>query len=116
MRNSRQVWFCRVAVCATALMAMLVFALAPVSARAVVSAGTGPLNDVDPDAGTVEIRDQTYDVKSNSVLLDSDGKRMSILELEEVQAPWVIFRTRPGIPRRALDTLQLIDEDADEVN
>ena len=105
----------RVVVIATVLVTLVVLGLASSSALAAVAAGTGLLNDVDPDAGTVEIRDRTFDVHTTSVLLDSKGKRMNMLELEEVQAPWVIFRTRPGHPRLILDTLQLIDEDADEV-
>ena len=101
---------------ATLLVAGVILGLSTAPALAGVASGSGPLNDVDPDAGTVEIRDRTFDVHATSVLLASDGKKMSMLELEQVQAPWVIFRTRPGHPRRILDTLQLIDEDADEVD
>lgn len=99
---------------ALAVLAIIFSAATP--GLAGIAAGTGPLNDVDADAGTVEIRSETFDVEASSVLLDSNGKRMSMLELEQVQAPWVVFRTRPGYPRRILDTLQLIDEDADEVD
>ena len=81
-----------------------------------LSSGTGPLNDVDPDAGTVEIRDDTFAVDAMSILLDDRGERLNMVQLEEVSAPWVIFRTRPGYPRRIIEALQLIDEDADEVD
>jgi len=101
---------------AALLVTLILGVLSSPAVMAGVVSGTGPLNDVDPDAGIVEIRDRSFDVHATSVLLDSDGKRMSMLELEEVQAPWVIFKTRPGDPRRILDTLQLIDEDADEMD
>lgn len=102
-------------VVAAALMTVLLLGLAPTSARAGVAAGTGPLNAVDPDAGTVEIRDQTFEVQRTTVLLDSDGKKIDMLELEKEQASWVIFRSKRGYPRRILDALQLIDEGADDV-
>lgn len=97
------------------LIAQLVVFLLPVVAGAVMVSGRGPLDDVNSDANTIEIRDTTFSVDSRSVLLGADGKATTLLKLEGVQAGSVFFTTRPGHPNRIVDRLQLVDENADDI-
>ena len=97
------------------MLALAAVSLLASAAIGDVIGGTGPLDDIDYDAGTVTIGPRTFNVTRTTEYKDGHGRSSTLLEFERKLGEWVDWKAIERRPRPLLERLEITPEDGDAI-